>query len=352
MNALSSPSPRRKILAEAVATLALAACAARPSEPPKPVLVRIAPAASSVAPLAARLDTPAAPAAPKGALDPELARLRAASVRVRFPELDETPAGTEPTAPRLEAIRAAVGRATADMVVRYTGDGTNVAPVKPWQLEDGGHFNFLTEDPLPPSAPALALAKFGAVGNLCANTEDSIIPCVTRTDHAPPAVLPNTPGLVWEVFERVIVLVTFDGGSVELPEDPPPLARGAGPIAGWPRPVPDPVFGIMALMQGRFSSSSAEVRSSEELSKCADRAFRPYARKLADKTWAKGSDIDGWRASGLDDRQIAAIVVRKACGKKIEAWETAFAALLEERRLDREAIAELFKARVAALHAE
>ena len=115
------------------------------------MLVRIAPIAPSVVHPAPRVDAPAAPAASEGALDAELARLRAASVRVRFPEIDETLAAAEPIAPRLEAIHAAMERATADMVVRYTGDGTTVSPVQAWQLEDGGHFNVLPAEPLPPT---------------------------------------------------------------------------------------------------------------------------------------------------------------------------------------------------------
>jgi hypothetical protein len=331
------------------AALALAACSLPPSEPAKPPTVAIPPPPP---PPTASADASVAPAppSPESAWDAEVARLRPLSVCVRFPDIVTcSPESAEPAIPLLAQVLAAALRATADMFV-HLAKGNSAGPVRPWLLTDAGHFNVLNEDPQPPTAAPLAKYATALLG-WGWREEDSIILTVNLNAELPPPIPDRMPGLVWELPEGGgAYFVSLDGGMYGV--DSSSIELGAGPTASWPSPVPDPAFGTVAIDQRSYGTAASFDQAQKDFLGCVKRTWGPVEKKLDAKSYAKGSELAAMVAKEMDYFAIAGFFVRRACKKKIDAWETAFAGLIEERKQARIAVFEKAKARVVALGAD
>jgi hypothetical protein len=306
---------------------ALASCGSPPKEAPKkaPQVVSIpqepepAPptSASAVAPTTMSLKT-------------RSKRLTAISVKTRLPDLAEKHAKWHRDSlfeVRFKLIAEAVERADADMFVSYVAGSEELFPLGLIRLTDDGHFGGYPDGDV----------SSGALDKYAMTTHFGYAPSSTSYLLSPyfeAKPLPDrSPGLVWKVEDQGVLFVSLDGESYAV--DVESLRPGVGATSSWPKPVPNPAFGRLALPYRREESTPLGPVD-DAFAKCADQAWVKAQQAMTPKQ----------REAPLTPRGS---VVRKACAKEIAAWDVAFAANIDASVKRRTALYEKAKARVDSL---
>ncbi|MCA9707527.1 MAG: hypothetical protein KDK70_16865 [Myxococcales bacterium] len=287
---------------------------------------------------------PVAPSAPPPPYAKLAAQLTAQSVRVRFPEFDAKDSAD------LAKVRAAIAKADAAMFVHYVDPGERGWPARAEVVPSafsgfsygGGDFATDADE----SARYKALTKHGAlVIGVSSPDRDQGNHILVRRADARDRLTDGTPGLVWEVEGSKVVLVTLDGARYVVDLDQgseggtPPVARGAGPKAGWPAPLQD-TFADVTVVSSLVKAGVEPQETLDELA-AIDAAWNECVAK-------------GWKPTRIAQNvnyAAKAVKIHQGCRKPMQRLEAALVRFIDARTKARKALYDEAAARVEAVGA-
>ncbi|MCL2724642.1 MAG: hypothetical protein FWD69_09425 [Polyangiaceae bacterium] len=274
--------------------------------------------------------------------------LAAQSVMKRFPEFKLEDAS------RLDKIAEAYAKADKAMFVHYVKNDKDGFPPKitfgPSNASSPafGRQNWATDEKEEAKHKKLAVYGARTRGYSDAQSMGNHV-IVDRTDTPPLAS--GTPGLIWEVDDNSVILVTFDGGRYDVNlnafnsagEKGSPIEAGTGPSSGWPKEVQDPFLDYTAVgMLGNFDPAAKTVRT--ELEKidgawnaCAQRVWKPANAKI---------EIGRFT---LQDAKGFAVKTQATCRGELDRFETTLVTFIDKRKAERTALLQKTKAHAGEL---
>lgn len=157
---------------------------------------------------------------------------------------------------------------------------------------------------------------------------------VSRADNATDVLPDGMAGLLWEIDSTTAVFVSLDGGRyhVDINQDAEAIVKGAGPEAGWPKPVTD-TFVDITMISALAKAGAGGEKTVAELEKI-------------DGEW-NACVVKGWKGAQakidtgkLSVGQIKAEIkkLHKGCNKQLDAFENVIVKYAEERAKARQAV--------------
>jgi len=265
------------------------------------------------------------------------AALAAITVRKRFP------AFTSNDSANLVKVAEAFDKADTSMIVRYKDPGKDgwranlqVAPSNIAGVTYSPNAFGTDEDQM---KRHIKLAKHGATlrGFSSPETPRGNHIIVSARDDTNLKLKDGMPGLMWEVDSTQAVFVAIDGGRyiVDISQENHPIAKGAGPEAGWPKPATD-TFADMSMISAIAKAGGGGDKVIGELEKIDD-AWNACVVKGWKTAAAKLEKVEPLRLTVAEVKsQIK--TVHNGCVKHLEAFESVIVKWIDERAKSRLAL--------------
>jgi hypothetical protein len=266
------------------------------------------------------------------------AKLSAASVRVKMPEM------TAKDAADLAKVEAAIAKADASMFVHYRKPGADGWGASFEEVpRDFGGFAYGGGDFATDDDEAKRYVKYaehgGRLVGVSSPERDLGNHILSRRTDKRHELADKTPAIVWEVDDSYVTLVTLDGARyvVSLSQGSSgyvPVGLGAGPEGGWPKPLADTYVDV-TIVSGWTKAGAYPQKAVDELS-AIDDAWNVCVAK-------------GWKptrtAMGVNYR-AKAVEVHKGCRKHMQDLEKALVTIATDRAKARKALFDKAAARV------
>lgn len=258
------------------------------------------------------------------------AKLRAASVRVKMPEMSAKDAAD------LTKIEAAIAKADASMFVRYRKPDANGWGASAEEVpRDFGGFAYGGGDFSTDDDDAKRFTKYAAHGGklIGVSTQERDLGnhILSRRIDKRHELADKTPGIVWEVDDSYVTFVTLDGARylVNLSQGSSNnvmISLGAGPESEWPKPLADTYVDV-TIVSGWAKAGAHPQKAVDELS-AIDDAWNQCVAKAWKPTRIR-NDVNV-RAKAVD--------VHKGCRKHMDDLEKALVKIADERAKARKAL--------------
>lgn len=292
--------------------------------------------------------------APKSAHEIEVETLTPLSVAKRMPSSKPEDSGN------LAKVAEAFAQATPDMLVHVTSAGSKSAQWAPASAHIGNVHQSLggtvgqgtSDDNWDKSKGGIA--KFG--GRLVPMRSEYSSPNRLRLYALrgfPADLAVGTPGIIWEVDDGTVVLVTVDGGRYQISVDGAGtkiVEPGAGPQASWPAPLQHALVDVDTV-RGLAKGDAVAAQVGKDIEAVDDGWFGcmndqwKKAKTELDKIEASSAGVnDKWGRHG-GAQKSAELAAPATCDPKKKALDAALTKFIEGRNVERLAVFEKAKSK-------